>query len=106
MLSKVGRSRAERPDRYADEAYDGLGAYELGDLLDWQMHDVPLPKPERSGHRELGDAEIARWDARVDAWAAARGVSIREEPAAEIRPWGFWMEVDEVRVWTDDALPG
>jgi hypothetical protein len=103
LLPKSGRSRRERRDRYAEEGYDGLGPYELGDLLDWQMHDVPLPKPERSGHREFSDAEIARWDARVDAWAAAHGVSLQDEPAPEIRPCGVWIEIDGARVWTDDV---
>jgi hypothetical protein len=105
-LPKPGWSRTERRDRYADEAYDGLGSYELGDLLDWQMYDVPLPKPERSGHREMSEAEIAGWDARVDAWAAAHGLSLQDEPAPEIRPWGFWLEVDGARVWTDDPVLG
>lgn len=88
--------------RYEHEPYDGLGPYELGDLLDWQMYGVELPEPERSGHRELSDAEIARWDARVDAWAEAHGASLADEPAPEIHAWGYWMEIDGARVWTDD----
>lgn len=89
-------------DRYQDEPYDGLGPHHLGDILDWQMYGTPLPKPERSEHREMTDAEIARWDARVDAWAKARGVSLADEPTPELRPWGYWMEIAGARVWTDD----
>jgi hypothetical protein len=32
----------------------------------WQMYGIDLPEPERSEHREMSDAEIARWDAQVD----------------------------------------
>ena len=103
-MPRLGRTTKDARDRLTDEEYDGLGAYELTDLLEWQMHDVPLPKPERSGHRELSDAEIARWDARVEAWAEAHGIRLADDPAAEIRPWGYWVEIDGVRVWTDDLV--
>ena len=89
-------------DRYRHEPYDGLGAHELGDILDWQMHGVPLPDLERCEYREMSDEEIARWDARVDAWAAGRGVSLADEPAPELQPWGYWMEIAGARVWTDN----
>ena len=62
--------------RYQHEPYDGLGGYDLGDVLDWQRFGTPLPMLERSEHRELTDAEIAQWDARVDAWAKARGIDL------------------------------
>lgn len=104
LMPRLGRTTKDARDRRTDEEYDGLGAYELIDLLEWQMHNVPLPKPERSGHRELSDAEIARWDARVEAWAEAHGLSLADRPAAEIRPWGYWMEIDGARVWTDDLV--
>ena len=69
--------------READEdGYDGLGAYALEDQVAWERDGVELPEPEQSGHRELSDAEIARWDARVDAWAEARGFSLADEPAS------------------------
>jgi hypothetical protein len=32
----------------------------------------------------------------------AHGVSLQDEPAPEIRPWGYWLEIDGARVWTDD----
>ena len=89
-------------DRYQHEPYDGLGAHELGDILDWQMYGSRLPEPERSEHQELSDEEIALWDARMDAWAEARGVSLAGEPSRELQPWGYWMEVAGARVWTDD----
>jgi hypothetical protein len=54
--------------------------------------------------RELSDAEIARWDAQVDAWAAARGVSLVPEPAPEIQPWGYAVEIEGALVWTDDLV--
>jgi hypothetical protein len=106
LLPRPGRSRPERRDRYAEEEYDGLGPYDLGDLLDWQMHVVALPTQKRSAHRELSDAEIGRWDARVDGRAAAHGVSLVEEPAPEVRPWGFWMDIEGARVWTHNAMVG
>lgn len=92
----------DRRTRYEHEPYDGLGPHDLSDLVDWQMYGVELPEPERSAHRELSDAEIARWDARVDAWAKAHGASVADEPAPELQPWGYWMEIDRARVWTDD----
>lgn len=73
----------DRRARYAEEPYDGLGSHDLSDLLDWQMHGVELPQPERSTHRELTDAEIACWDTQVDAWARKRGVNLAAEPAPE-----------------------
>jgi hypothetical protein len=103
-LPRLSRSATDRRNRHSHDEYDGLGAYELIDLLDWQMHDVELPRPERPEHREMADAEIARWDARVDAWAEAHGLSLAEEPATEIRPWGYAMEIDGATVWTDDLV--
>lgn len=104
LLPPTRRRRETDPrNRLAHDEYDGLGAYDLEDLLAWQMHDVALPAIEGSAHRETTDAEIARWDARVDAWAEAHGLSLREEPAAEIQPWGYYVEVDGARVWTDDV---
>src|SRR5690606_1114190 len=64
---------ADPRTRYQHEPYDGLGGHDLSDVLDWQRYGTPLPRPERSEHRELSDEEIARWDARVDAWAKAQG---------------------------------
>lgn len=103
-LPRFRRAETDPRNRHAHEEYDGLGAYDLEDLLDWQMHDVELPQPEGSAHREMTDAEIASWDARVDAWVEAHGLSFREEPAAEIQPWGYCVEVDGARVWTDDVV--
>jgi hypothetical protein len=103
-LPRLSRSATDRRNRNSHDEYDGLGAYELIDLLDWQMHDVELPRLERPEHREMADAEIARWDARVDAWAEAHGLSLAEEPATEIRPWGYAMEIDGATVWTDDLV--
>ncbi|HEU4752540.1 MAG TPA: hypothetical protein VFU47_05475 [Armatimonadota bacterium] len=88
---------------HADEEYDGLGPYDLLDLVEAQ-YGAELPKPERSEHRELSDTEIARWDARVDAWAAAHGLSLTDEPAPELRPWGYAVEIDGALVWTDDLV--
>ena len=102
MLPPFRRRETDPRNRHAEEEYDGLGAYDLNDLIDWQMYDVELPQPEGSVHRELSDAEIARWDARVEAWARAQGVSLAEQPAPEIQPWGYAMEIDGVLVWTDD----
>ncbi|HUE97070.1 MAG TPA: hypothetical protein VMN39_10440 [Longimicrobiaceae bacterium] len=93
---------ADSRDRYRHEPYDGLGSHELSDILDWQMHGIPLPKPERSEHRELSDDEIAGWDARVDAWAEERGVRLADDPAPEIQPWGYVMDVAGARIRTDD----
>lgn len=102
LLPPARRRRETDPrNRHEHDGYDGLGAYDLADLLEWQMHDVALPAMEGSAHREMTDAEIARWDARVDAWVEAHGLSLREEPAAEIQPWGYYVEVDGARVWTD-----
>ncbi|CAN5238240.1 hypothetical protein BH24GEM2_BH24GEM2_06430 [soil metagenome] len=63
---------------------------------------MELPEPQRSVHREFSDAEIRRWDARVDAWAEAHGVHLAEEPAPEIQPWGYAMRIEGALVWTDD----
>jgi hypothetical protein len=90
-------------DRYQHEQYDGIGSHDLDDVLDWQMYGLDLPELDRSEHRELSDAEIERWDARVDEWAKARGTSLVDEPAPELRPWGYWMQIDGAMVWTDDA---
>jgi hypothetical protein len=38
----------------------------------------------------------------VDAWTAVRGFSLAPEPAAEIRPWGYAVEIEGALVWTDD----
>jgi hypothetical protein len=99
QVMRVSDSR----DRYQHEPYDGLGSHELSDILDWQMHGIPLPELERSEHREVSDDEIARWDAQVDAWAEARGVRLTDEPEPELEPWGYGMESAGARVWTDDA---
>lgn len=101
-MPRLGRRVRERADRYAGEPYDGLGAWTLEEHVAWERDGVALPEPERSMHRELTEAEIAAWDARVDRWAAARGVSLAPEPAEEIRPWGWALEVDGALVWTDD----
>jgi hypothetical protein len=92
----------DRRSRYQHDGYDGLGAHDVADIIDWQMHGIGLPTPERSVHRELSDHEIARWDARVDRWAEAHGVSLADSPAPELQPWGYWMEIDGARIWTDD----
>ncbi|MGH7574296.1 MAG: hypothetical protein ACREM1_04090, partial [Longimicrobiales bacterium] len=68
-VPKNWRPHVDPRDRHEDEPYDGLGPYELADLLDWQMGRAQLPAPEESEHGRLSDAEIARWDARVNAWA-------------------------------------
>jgi hypothetical protein len=94
---------ADPRSRFQHEEYDGLGAYDLGDILDWQMYGVELPEPERSTHREMLDTEIARWDARVDRWAKAHGGSLDDEPAPDLHPWGYWMEIEGAMVWTDDT---
>lgn len=52
--------------------------------------------------RELADAEIRRWDARVDAWVKAHGGSLADHPAPEIQPWGYAMRIEGALVWTDD----
>lgn len=104
MLPRCRRAETDPRNRQSHDEYDGLGACELVDLLDWQMHDVELPRPERPEHREMTDAEIAIWDARVDAWVEAHGLSLAEEPAPEIQPWGYAVEVDGAMVWTDDLV--
>ena len=90
-------------DRYRHEEYDGLGAYDLDDLLDWQMYGADLPEPERPQHRAASVAEIERWDARVDDWAEAHGRCLTDPPSPEIRPWGYAMEIAGALVWTDDV---
>jgi hypothetical protein len=102
MPARLGRRVRGTAGRYEDEAYDGLGPYALEDLVAWERDGVELPAPERSLHQELTEAQIAAWDARVEAWAAARGFSLALEPAAEIRPWGYAMEIEGALVWTDD----
>lgn len=101
-LPRLGSRGTDRRDRYAEEAYDGIAPYALEDWVAWERDGVELPRPERSGHREFSEAEIAAWDARVDAWAAAHGDILAAGPAPELRPWGFWLDIDGVRVWTDD----
>ena len=101
-LPTLGRRERESGGRYEYEAYDGLGPYALEDLVAWERDGVDLPEPEHSLHRELSDAEIARWDARVDAWAEAHGLSLADEPAPEILPWGYAVQIDGATVWTDD----
>lgn len=104
QLPRVRRRELRDPrDLRTTEAYDGFGPYELIDLVDAQ-NGAELPTLERSAHRELTDAEIAAWDARVDAWAERRGVRLVAEPAAEIKPWGYAVEVDGALVWTDDLV--
>ncbi len=95
--------RPDARDRYRHEDYDGLGPYDLGDLLDWQMYGTEPPPPERSEHRAATDAEIERWDARVDAWAEAHGRTLADETAPELQPWGYAMEIAGALVWTDDV---
>ena len=101
-LPRLGRSPAVRSRPTDEDGYDGLGPHDLQDLLDAQATGVELPEPERSLHREFSDAEIRRWDARVDAWAEAHGQSLADAPAAEIQPWGYAMEIEGALVWTDD----
>lgn len=85
------------------DEYDGLAGHDVRDLLEWQRFGTHLPPLEGSAHRELSAAEIARWDAQVDAWARVHGSSLAEEPDQDIQPWGYWMEVDGAMVWTDDV---
>ena len=66
------RELRDQRDLHSLEDYDGFGPYDLSDLVDAQC-GAELPTPERSSHRELSDAEIARWDAQVDGWAEAHG---------------------------------
>ncbi len=40
--------------------------------------------------------------ARVDAWVAAHGGSLQDEPAPEIQPWGYAVRIEGALVWTDD----
>jgi hypothetical protein len=102
LLPPIRRRELRDPrNLHAEEEYDGLGPYDLLDLVDAQYGAV-LPKPERSEHRELSDAEIARWDARVDAWAEAHGLSLAGEPTPEIRPWDYAVVIEGALVWTDD----
>ena len=68
------------------------------------QNGAELPTLERSAHREFTDAEIAEWDARVDAWAEQRGSRLAAEQATEIQPWGYAVEVDGALVWTDDPV--
>lgn len=86
------------------EGYDGLDPYALEDVVAWERDGVALPEPEYPRHRELADAEIAAWEARADAWAAAHGFSPTLEPEAEIRPWSFAMEIEGAFVCSDDPM--
>jgi hypothetical protein len=101
-LPRPGRSTAVRSRPADEDGYDGLGPWDLQDLLDAQATGVELPEPERSVHREFSDAEIRRWDARVDAWAEAHGAHLQDEPAPEIQPWGYAVRIEGALVWTDD----
>src|SRR5690606_30732860 len=104
QLPSLPRRELRDPrDLRTTEAYDGFGPYELIDLVDAQNGADP-PTLERSAHREFTDAEIAEWDARVDAWAEQRGIRLAAEQAAEIQPWGYAVEVDGALVWTDDLV--
>lgn len=100
-MPRLGR-RAEVVRETDEDGYDGLGPYALEDLVAWERDGVEPAEPEHSRHRELTDAEIAAWDARVDAWAAARDFSMAPEPAPELRPWGYALEIEGAIVWTDD----
>lgn len=100
-LPRPGR-RAVRGHPLDEDGYDGLGPWDLQDLLDAQATGVELPEPERSVHREFSESEIRRWDARVDAWVRAHGGSLAEEPAPEIQPWGYAVRIEGALVWTDD----
>jgi len=101
-LPRLGGSSAVRSRSVDEDGYDGLGPWDLLDLLDAQATGVELPEPERSVHRDFSDAEIRRWDARVDAWVAAHGGSLQDEPAPEIQPWGYAVRIEGALVWTDD----
>lgn len=104
LLPTLTRRELRDPrDLQTSEEFDGFGPYDLSDLLDAQ-YGAELPTVERSSHRELSDAQIARWDAQVDAWAEAHGSSLAEEPAKEIQPWGYALEIDGALVWTDDLV--
>jgi hypothetical protein len=39
----------------------------------------------------------------VDAWVAAHGGSLQDEPAPEIQPWGYAVRIEGALVWTDDT---
>ena len=104
QLPKLPRRELRDPrDLRTTEEYDGFGPYDLSDLVDAQ-NGAELPTLERSSHREFAEAEIAAWDARVDAWAEARGIRLADEPAPEIQPWGYAVEIDGALVWTDDLV--
>lgn len=104
LLPPVRRRELRDPrDLRITEEYDGFGPYDLSDLVDAQT-GAELPSVERSSHQEFTDAEIAAWDARVDAWAEARGFRLADEPTQEIQPWGYAVEIDGAIVWTDDLV--
>jgi hypothetical protein len=104
LLPPVRRRELRDPrDLRTHEEYDGFGPYGLSDLVDAQT-GAELPTPERSAHREFSDEDIAAWDARVDAWAEAHGFCLAEEPAPEIQPWGYAVEIAGALVWTDDLV--
>jgi hypothetical protein len=104
LLPEIRRREVRDPrDLRRLEEYDGFGGYDLTDLVDAQK-GLELPTLERPSHQELSDEAIAQWDARVDAWAEAQGFAFEDEAPAEIRPWGYGMEVEGALVWTDDLL--
>ena len=104
LLPTLRRREIRDPrDLHSLEEYDGFGPYDLDDLIDAQ-NGAELPAVERSSHQELSEDEITAWDARVDAWADARGCRLADEAAAEIQPWGYAMEIDGALVWTDDLV--
>ena len=98
------RELGDSRDLRTSEEYDGFGPYDISEVVDAQQSGVELPEPERSSHREFTETEITHWNAQVDAWAEARGVRLAEEPAQEIRPWGYAMDIDGALVWTDDLV--
>lgn len=102
LVPRYQRRDMDGRSSYSHEGYDGLAGHDPSDLLDWQRFGSPLPELEGSGHRELSDSEIAAWDAQVDAWAEAHGVSLVNEPVPDIHPWGYFMEIDGAMLWTDD----
>jgi hypothetical protein len=82
----------------------GIRPSQLRSVSWCELLDVALPTPERSVHREFSDDEMAQWDARVNHWAEAHGANLTDTPAPALRPWGYWMEIDGARVWTDDMI--
>jgi hypothetical protein len=104
LLPTLRRREIRDPrDLHSLEEYDGFGPYDLDDLINAQ-NGGELPLVERSSHQEISEEEISAWDARVDAWAEARGLCLADDPAPEVQPWGYAMEIDGALVWTDDLL--